>query len=345
MKHLGDITKLNGAEIPPVDVITGGSPCQDLSLAGTRSGLAGERSGLFRDMVRVIKEMREHDRASGRADDLLRPRFVVWENVPGAFSSNEGRDFQAVLTEFIRIADPEAPDVPMPRNGKWPHAGCLHDLLGRFSLAYRLHDAQFWGVAQRRKRIALVVDLGGLAAPEVLFERKGLRGDLAESKGQGKGSAAGTGGGSGTAISFQERAGCAGGGKGILIQPEHTGALSTVNNQRVLTPPIVLEGNGSRPSHHGRGWDDSGATPTLNGVERHAVMVVEPRSQDGVPRVHDGVVPTLNTAGGDNDSRVFCIGTGQGDIATHITEERAQTLNTLNARTLIYEQKESSGGT
>lgn len=213
MKHLGDITKLNGAKIPPVDVITGGSPCQDLSLAGTRSGLAGERSGLFRDMVRVIKEMREHDRASGRADDLLRPRFVVWENVPGAFSSNEGRDFQAVLTEFIRIADPEAPDVPLPRNGKWPHAGCLHDLLGRFSIAWRLHDAQFWGVAQRRKRIALVVDLGGLAAPEVLFERKGLCGDSAESKGQGQGSAAGTGGGSGTAISFQERAGKPGGAK------------------------------------------------------------------------------------------------------------------------------------
>lgn len=123
------------------------------------------------------------------------------------------------------------------------------------------------------------------------------------------------------------------------------GQTGTLRAQTHGHAPIVLEGNGSRPSHHGRGWDDSGAVPTLNGVERHAVMVVEPRSQDGVPRVHDGVVPTLNTAGGGSDSRVFCIGTGQGDIATHITEERAQTLNTLNARTLIYEQKESGGGT
>ena len=181
MKHLGDITKINGAEISPVDVITGGSPCQDLSVAGKRAGLDGSRSGLFMEMIRVIKEMREHDRECGRADELLRPRFVVWENVPGATSSNGGKDFQIVLTEFIRIADPDAPIVPLPYKGRWPKAGCLHDILGEFSLAWRICDAQFWGTPQRRKRISLIVDLGGLSAPEILFERKGLSRDIEQS--------------------------------------------------------------------------------------------------------------------------------------------------------------------
>ena len=172
MIHVGDITKLNGADLPAVDIVTGGSPCQDLSVAGARAGLAGERSGLFMDFIRVVKEMREHDRSTGRSDEFIRPRFLVWENVPGAFSSNKGKDFQAVLTEIIRIAAPDAPDVPMPK--KWSKAGCLYDDMGRWSVAWRVHDAQFWGVPQRRKRIALVADFGGLCAPEVLFERKGL---------------------------------------------------------------------------------------------------------------------------------------------------------------------------
>lgn len=122
MKHLGDIAKINGAEIEIVDVITGGSPCQDLSIAGKRAGLAGARSGLFMEQVRIVKEMREHDRANGRAGDMVRPRFMVWENVPGAFSSNKGRDFAAVLEEIIRIAEPEAPDIEVPEKG-WPTWG------------------------------------------------------------------------------------------------------------------------------------------------------------------------------------------------------------------------------
>ena len=117
MKHLGDITKINGAEIEIVDVITGGSPCQDLSIAGKRTGLAGARSGLFMEQTRIVKEMREHDRESGRTGDMVRPRFMVWENVPGAFSSNKGRDFAAVLEEIIRIAEPEAPDIEVPEKG------------------------------------------------------------------------------------------------------------------------------------------------------------------------------------------------------------------------------------
>ena len=117
MKHLGDITKINGAEIEPVDVITGGSPCQDLSIAGKRAGLAGARSGLFMEQVRIVKEMRAHDRESGRTGDMVRPRYMVWENVPGAFSSNKGQDFAAVLEEIIRIAEPKAPDIEVPEKG------------------------------------------------------------------------------------------------------------------------------------------------------------------------------------------------------------------------------------
>ena len=175
MKHLGDITKIHGYDIPPVDVITGGSPCQDLSVAGKRAGLDGERSGLFMEQIRIVREMREHEKRNGRSDEFIRPRYLVWENVPGAFSSNGGKDFQAVLTEIVRIVEPEAPDVPLPDKGKWSKSGCVYDQMGgAWSVAWRVHDAQFWGVPQRRKRIALVADFAGLSAPEVLFERKGL---------------------------------------------------------------------------------------------------------------------------------------------------------------------------
>ena len=197
MKHYGDITKINGAEIPKVDVITFGAPCQDLSVAGKRQGMKhaalGDdettRSGLFMEAVRIIREMRNDDRRTGRADVYIRPRFAIYENVPGAFSSNKGQDFQAVLTEIIRIAEPNAPDVPLPDKGKWTKSGCIYDELGRWSVAWRLHDAQFWGVPQRRKRIALVADFGGMCAPEVLFERKGLRGNFAESREERQGTA------------------------------------------------------------------------------------------------------------------------------------------------------------
>lgn len=181
MKHLGDITKISGAEIEIVDVITGGSPCQDLSIAGKRAGLAGARSGLFMEQVRIVKEMREHDRKSGRTGDMVRPRFMVWENVPGAFSSNKGRDFAAVLEEIIRIAEPEAPDIEVPEKG-WPTWGGYHDEVGgRWSVAWRVHDAQYWGVPQRRRRISVVADFGGDTAGEILFERKSVSGHPAES--------------------------------------------------------------------------------------------------------------------------------------------------------------------
>ena len=171
MKHFGDICKISGKEVPTVNVIIGGSPCQDLSVAGKRAGLNGERSGLFMEQIRIIKEMREKDEQSGRKGTDIRPRFMVWENVPGAFSVNDGKDFAAVLEEIIRVVDKEAPDIHVPKDG-WTLSGCY--MGNGYSVAWRVLDAQFWGVPQRRRRIALVADFGGKCAPEVLFERNGM---------------------------------------------------------------------------------------------------------------------------------------------------------------------------
>ncbi len=179
MKHLGDITKISGYDAQVVDCIIGGSPCQDLSLAGKRAGLAGARSGLYMEQIRIIKEMRDHDRANGRTGVDVRPRYMVWENVPGAFSTNQGKDFAAVLEEAIKVVEPEAPPIPVPEKG-WPTSGCI--MGSNWSVAWRVLDAQFSGVPQRRRRIALVADFGGQSAPEILFVRKGVSGDLDEGR-------------------------------------------------------------------------------------------------------------------------------------------------------------------
>lgn len=193
MIQLGDITKISGYTAPPVDCVIGGSPCQDLSVAGKRAGLAGARSGLFMDQIRLIKELRNADIQRGRTDQFIRPRFMLWENVPGAFSSNGGEDFRAVLEETIRIAEPDAPDIPLPKKGRWPLADAW--LGDGWSVAYRVFDAQFWGVPQRRRRIALVADFGGHAAPEILFVRKSVSGDFDESHTQRETDPGGPGGG------------------------------------------------------------------------------------------------------------------------------------------------------
>jgi DNA (cytosine-5)-methyltransferase 1 len=259
MIHLGDITKIDGSKIPPVDVITGGSPCQDLSVAGKREGLNGERSGLFMEQIRIVKEMRH---ATGADVDirLAKPRYMVWENVPGAFSSNKGKDFQAVLTEIIRIAQPDAPDVPMPKNAKWGGAGCLYDDLGRWSVAWRVHDAQFWGVPQRRKRIALVADFGGLSAPEILFERKGLSWHSESSETEREGTAgriedcvreSGE-----IVVEPRTQDGCARVYRGI------TPTLNTASGGQRQPCVICLQGNGidraDTAGCNGRGWNDEG---------------------------------------------------------------------------------------
>lgn len=171
MLHLGDITKINGADVPPVNVIIGGSPCQDLSVAGKRAGLSGERSGLFIEQLRIIKEMRRKDIENGAV--ITRPRYMVWENVPGAFSSNKGEDFRIVLEETAKVVEPTA-TIPRPEKGKWANSGAV--MGDGWSIAWRVFDAQFWGVPQRRRRIALIADFGGCTAPEILFERKSVRG-------------------------------------------------------------------------------------------------------------------------------------------------------------------------
>ncbi len=169
MKHYGDVSALNGAELPPVDIITFGSPCQDMSIAGKRSGLDGSRSSLFYEAVRILKEMR-------CATDGEYPRFCVWENVPGAFSSNKGEDFRCVLESLCRVKDES---VSVPRCEKWSNAGEI--LADGFSLAWRVLDAQYWGVPQRRKRIYLVADFYGECAGKVLFESESVSGYSAES--------------------------------------------------------------------------------------------------------------------------------------------------------------------
>lgn len=205
---------------------------QDLSIAGKRAGLAGARSGLYMEQIRIIKEMRERDRRMGRTGEFVRPRYMVWENVPGAFSSNGGKDFAAVLEEAIRVAEPEAPDIEVPEKG-WNTWGGYHDEMGgRWSVAWRVLDAQHWGVPQRRRRIALVADFGGDTAWEILFERKSVSGYPAESGAAGEGPAAGAE--SGAAYAVRIRGGCDGGGKGALVQTEKSGTIKAGNDQTLF---------------------------------------------------------------------------------------------------------------
>lgn len=306
MKHLGDICKINGAEIEPVWCITGGSPCQDLSIAGKRAGLAGARSGLFMEQVRIAKEMREEDKRNGRTGEFIRPRYLVWENVPGAFSSNKGRDFAAVLEEIIRIVEPEAAGIDVPAKG-WPTWGGYHDCMGgRWSVAWRVHDAQYWGVPQRRRRISLVADFGGDTAGEILFDRKSVPGDLAESGAAGErlAEAAESGFNPAVARSLTARAdgspcadrgpnivcsphqgGCDGGGKGALVQTEKSGTLGTGNDQTIFAAiPINdkatrWQGGGESRNHDGSGnglgiGKEGDPSPTLTAGDRHGVMAV-----------------------------------------------------------------------
>ena len=188
MKHLGGIKKIDGRLIPKVDIITGGSPCQDMSIAGKREGLDGSRSNLFREQIRIVKEMRESDKADGRRGIEVRPRYMVWENVPGAFSSNKGEDFRCVLEEICRVADAEV-SIPRPSKKKWSGQGAI--MGDGYSVAWRTLDAQYWGVPQRRKRIYLVADFGGESAPQILFEQNSLRGNIEESSKERKDTATG----------------------------------------------------------------------------------------------------------------------------------------------------------
>jgi len=172
MEQLGDVRHIDGAKIKPVDIITFGSPCTDISIAGNREGLAGKQSSLFFEAIRIIKEMRD-------ATDDRYPKFAVFENVPNAFSCHKGEDFRAVLQSFADIAG-LGTTIPMPEKHKWKPAGCI--VADNFSLAWRVYNSQYWSTAQRRKRIYLVADLSGCRAGQILFEPEGLSWNLTESQ-------------------------------------------------------------------------------------------------------------------------------------------------------------------
>lgn len=312
MIHLGDITKIHGDEIEPVDCITFGSPCQDLSIAGRRAGLAGERSGLFVEAVRIIKEMR-------KATNGMYPTFAIWENVPGAFSSNNGEDFRAVLEELARVEQPNAVIPRTPRGGRWSKAGAIAG--NGWSLAWRQLDSQYFGVAQRRKRIALILDLGGQRAGEILFERTSLSRHpdpripaWKEVAGLTTNCSAGNDrvvaeGGWNAAYTLKIRSGCAGGGKGALVQTEKTGTLSTLQDQTLFQlirePTYCISGNtvDRKTNQNGSGVRENGSF-TVNTVDRHAVVysiqeenpaqpVVLESNQVHATVTQTGICPTL----------------------------------------------------
>ncbi len=301
MKHYGDISKMNGGEIPPVDIITFGSPCQDMSVAGKRDGLSGSRSSLFYEAVRIIKEMR--CKTDGRY-----PRFIVWENVPGAFSSNKGEDFRAVLEEVCKIKEN---NVSVPKPSKWQSAGKI--LGDGYSVAWRQLDAEFWGVPQRRKRIYLVADFAGWCAGKILFESEGLSGyssqgfrawqetanGSAESIGETGNnslmfenhgqdcrytgplevaqtilSTFGTGGNNQpfvvqTPKTLKIRSGCEGGGKGALIQEDKSATLGCNNDQTLFVPKVygicAKDSNAMKSSNPNSGFYEATTSRCLDG--------------------------------------------------------------------------------
>lgn len=340
MIRLGDITKIHGNEIEPVDCITFGSPCQDLSIAGRRAGLAGERSGLFVEAVRIIKEMR-------KATNGMYPTFAIWENVPGAFSSNNGEDFRAVLEELARVEQPNAVIPRPPRGGRWSKAGAIAG--NGWSLAWRQLDSQYFGVAQRRKRIALILDLGGQRAGEILFERTSLSrhpdpripawkevAGIVANRLAGNGRVVGAGcccksgrdAGCGrtetdragkseaaertssdkcceaAAYTLKIRSGCAGGGKGALVQTEKTGTLSTLQDQTLFQliqePTYCISGNmvDRATKQNGMGVGEN-ISFTMDTVNRHAVAygIQEERPEQPVILESNQVHATVSQTG------------------------------------------------
>ena len=317
VKHLGDISKINGGEIEPVDIITFGSPCQDLSVAGKRAGLKHEgngddettRSGLFMEAVRIIKEMR-------RATNGKYPRWICWENVPGAFSSNKGEDFKIVLEEIIKVVEPTAVMPEVPRFG-WAYADSY--VGNGWSLAYRVFDAQYWGVPQRRRRIYLVADFGSECAREILFEREGLRGYFAESGTPWQTTPSDAERGIGTDDRKREipytlkiRSGCEGGGKGALIQENMSATLACNNDQYLFQPTAygisAYESNSMKSSNPNSGIYEAKTSRTLdlNGgnpaCNQGGIAIVEPiavaTQQGGAEIAENGICPTITAAAG-----------------------------------------------
>jgi DNA (cytosine-5)-methyltransferase 1 len=327
MKHYGDISQMDGRKIEPVDIITFGSPCTDMSIAGRRAGLDGKQSSLFYQAIRIIQEMREA--THGRY-----PRYIVWENVPGAFSSNKGEDFKAVLEAVIGIKEPGA-QVPMPEKNLWPYADLY--LGEQWSVAYRTLDAQYWGVPQRRRRIYLVADFAGWGAGQVLFESEGLSGYSAEgfrAWQRAAGDSAVGVGAAGVCLNDQ-------GGSCMDVSSEVAATLRAENHGH---PPCVLDAAGFCTEHssdsRGIGFEQERA-PTLRAGVVPAAIALESHPIDSRIKIADnGTIQTLTSrmgTGGMNVPLVLkirsgCEGGGKGPL---IQEDRSATLSCNNDQTLF----------
>ena len=311
VKHYGDIHDMDGGKIEPVDIITFGSPCTDMSIAGKRAGLDGKQSCLFYEALRIIKEMR-------CATNGKYPRFIVWENVTGAFSSSGGRDFQSVLTEIVRIKEPQAPEVPMPEKASWPSADIL--LGDGWSLAYRVMDAQGWGVPQRRRRIYLVGDFGGQCAPKVLFDTEGVLGDSASRFRSWQG----------TADGLAARLGAAGKALTAGFCTEHSANSRGIGYEEEKSPTLRA---GVVPAallclndQGGNRMDvTKEVTNTLRAEAHHPPLVYENHSQDSRYTGPLDVAPTISQtygAGGNNQPLVTRYWDG-GEVAGTLTANNA----------------------
>lgn len=355
MKHYGDISKMDGGKIEPVDIITFGSPCQDMSVAGRRDGLDGSRSSLFYEAVRIIKEMR-------CATGGKYPRYIVWENVPGAFSSNKGEDFKAVLEAVIGIVQPDT-QVPMPEKARWPYADLY--MGDGWSVAYRTLDAQYWGVPQRRRRIYLVADLAGRGAGKILFESEGLSGYSAEgfrSWQRAAGSletcagAAGYDGYNGSLIeevssTLGVNCGMSTGRNGVVLNDQggyrmevSEDVAATLRAETHGHPPCVVESAGFCTEHSAKsrtiGYEEE-CSPTLRaGVVPVAVALENHPTDSRVKLSGDGNVQTLTSrmgTGGNNVPLVMkirsgCEGGGKGAL---IQTDKSATLSCNNDQTLF----------
>ena len=326
MKHYGDISQMDGGKIEPVDIITFGSPCTDMSVAGRRAGLEGQQSVLFYQAIRIIKEMR-------CATNGKYPRYIVWENVPGAFSSNGGEDFKAVLEAVIDVAEPNT-QVPMPEKNRWPYADCY--MGDGWSVAYRVLDAQFWGVPQRRKRIYLVADFAGGRAFDILFKSEGLSGYSAEGFRSWQRTAGSTADRTGTAsLCLNDQ-----GGQRMDVTDDVTATLRAEAHH----PPCVLESAGFCTEHSAKsrsiGYEEE-TSPTLRaGVVPAAVALENHPTDSRVKIAEDGKVQTLTSrmgTGGNNVPLVMkirsgCEGGGKGPL---IQTDKSATLSCNNDQTLF----------
>ena len=322
MKHYGDISQMDGGKIEPVDIITFGSPCTDMSVAGRRAGLEGQQSVLFYQAIRIIKEMR--CATNGRY-----PRYCVWENVPGAFSSNGGEDFKAVLEAVINVAEPEA-QVPMPEKNRWPYADCY--MGDGWSVAYRVLDAQYWGVPQRRKRIYLVADFAGRSAFDILFKSEGLSGYSAEgfrAWQRTAGSAADCAGTAGICLNDQ-------GGQRMDV----TDDVSATLRAEAHHPPCVLESAGFCTEHSSKsrsiGYEEE-TSPTLRAGVVPAAVALENHPTDFRVKISDdGMVQTLTSRMGTGGGNVPLV-MGKQTTAYGICSKDSNAMKSDNPHSGFYE--------